>query len=65
MSEILGYRGWCRRCKHGKLKWKSVYCQNKESAFYKQKTNSVLCAPCFTEDPSKLEQKIGGVSFGD
>lgn len=65
MSDALGYRGWCRRCLYGKIKRKSVYCQNKDSVFYNQKTNSVLCAPCFVPDPNKIEQKIEAVGFSD
>lgn len=57
MFETLGVRGWCKKCLYGKIKWKSVYCQNKESSFYNQKVNSILCVSCFVskEADSKLE----------
>jgi len=64
MEEIIGYRGFCKKCVHGvELKQQeSIICSNKKSGYYGVKVNSVLCAPCFVNDVEK-NVKLDGVSF--
>ncbi len=53
MDDVIGIRGWCKRCYYGKTDADTVICQNRESAFYGMQTNSILCAPCFRNDKTK------------
>lgn len=62
-EEIIGARGWCKKCRHGKCEDKDVYCKNNESKFYGEKVNSVLCAPCFCKDKSKEKVEVQPVEF--
>lgn len=60
--DVLGYRGWCRRCKHSESQEKDIL-QNAESPLHKHKVNSIICAPCLTEDSTKKEAVIEPVGL--
>lgn len=63
MSDAIGYRGWCKRCKHGSINGKRVICQNKNSQFYNLDVTCVLCSPCLAEDKDKLDIEVEPISF--
>ena len=63
--DVIGARGWCKKCKHGKLEQEDVVCKNKHSKFFGEKTNCILLAPCFEADKSKDDIAVKLVGFSD
>lgn len=57
MTDYLGVRRFCEKCAFAKKKWKSVYCDNPDSGFFRRKVNSVLLAPCFTPTEPQERRK--------
>ncbi len=63
MNDAIGYRGWCKKCRHGVTKGDKVSCSNKNSQFYNMDTTCVLCTPCLTADKSKNDVAVEPISF--
>jgi hypothetical protein len=63
MQDVIGHRGLCKRCFHSNCQGNDVICHNKNSQLYKEKVNSVLCAPCFQNSKAKESVEVQAVGF--
>jgi hypothetical protein len=63
MEEIIGARGFCKKCKYGEIVAEHIVCDAPNSAFYKSNTNAILCAPCFVPSLDKKDVEVQAVGF--